>query len=1482
MIPKLLKARSFKQQLITLFTIGIFCLSLIASLSISSLSGRTLHAQLLEQGRQLTLSFANRSKVALLYESAETAQEAIQSTLAFPDVVAAGIYTRSGKPLAQDGYPAANAQVLPAGETLHVEEAEDAWHFAADVIVTNQTPDAAAGDVAAPTSGEHVGLVRLTVTKHHLKALNSRIVRDNLMISSGLAALLLMLLLWVTTRLTTPLKNLADLMRRSEAGESNLRAKLGGPRDIQEMEQAFNTMMSELESREASLRRARDSALGMANAKAEFTAMVSHELRTPMNGVLGMLDLVREAGLNLRQEEYIKIARDSGNALLLLIDDILDFSRIEAGKLKIIPGNFQVRDLADDIVELLRLQATTKYLALNVATADNVPATAHADAGRIRQILINLLGNAIKFTEQGSVRLTVSLEHESDKPLLVFRVIDTGIGIPANALERIFEAFTQVDSSTTRRYSGTGLGLSISRQLARLMGGDITVSSQLDVGSTFTLTVPFVPAAAEVDSGAVMHSDQLAGIRLLSIGSNAEYGRWIGDHVTNAGGFSRHVTDTVQALDLLRAARRQNKPFDLLLIDELVGESAPQFAVAIAHEFDIAHARILLLEQPGANEQNFAIDPRLWTITRPLTGVSLSAALSAAIASPDTASMPVPAALPTPSAANADQRRPMVLIADDNHANLLVAQAMVERLGYGSIVVANGQQAVDVIESRDIALVLMDCYMPVLDGFAATEAIRHLRGHQRHLPVVAMTARVGKEDRQRCIEIGMDDILIKPLSFDALTHVFSKLLDGPKTVEAEADTSTEPASAAIDPIVIDRLRELVGEQKLANIVNAVLDGLPGHLQKLQTAVDANDIRGIGDVAHRLFGSVAHVGAHELAAACRRLEDAARTDETDAVSRLVADVMRLALPVRMELAASSAQSELDLGDDTNDRPYVLVVDDERSARLSIVGILEKDGYQLAEAENGAQAVQLCRARMPDLILMDAMMPEMDGFDACKTILSLPAAAYPPVLIVTALHDDEAVARAFAVGATDFVPKPINLLVLRKRVERILNEHSSVRQIQHLAYFDQLTGLPNRGAFLQRGGDLLEAARERGDQLALLFLDLDRFKMINDTLGHDAGDLLLCEAAKRLSSCVRSSDLVARLGGDEFTVILENIQSSDTVAKVAQKICRSFTEPFAIFGQIHHVHISVGIALFPQDGNDINALMKRADTAMFRAKAKGGAAFHYYEFGMEAEIFRKMELENELRSAVQHSQLELHYQPQIDLQTNRIRGLEALIRWRHPERGLVSPGEFIPLAEECGLIGLLGEWVISHVCMQLREWLDSQRPIYPVSVNVAYGQLVAGDLPNYIQSTLADMGVPPELLKLEFTESSLIDTAANAIAQMQRLTSLGIALEIDDFGTGYSSLSYLKHLPVDAMKIDRSFINDLLEDEASGAIVGGIISMGHKLGLQVIAEGVETAEQLALLSEQGCDAVQGFYFSRPLPVSELSIWIDRRREKTGEAV
>jgi len=455
-------------------------------------------------------------------------------------------------------------------------------------------------------------------------------------------------------------------------------------------------------------------------------------------------------------------------------------------------------------------------------------------------------------------------------------------------------------------------------------------------------------------------------------------------------------------------------------------------------------------------------------------------------------------------------------------------------------------------------------------------------------------------------------------------------------------------------------------------------------------------------------------------------------------------------------------------------------------------------------------------------------------------------YPAWLNITAIYDPQGKLQQYVGLFTD------------------ITEHKQVEEkLRHQAYHDQLTGLPNRLMYSEYLGLALLQAERRNQMCSVMMLDIDHFKSVNDTYGHEFGDKLLIIVAARLRESLRKEDTLARIGGDEFTVLVSLIDEINKVAHVAEKILAAFTLPVSIDGTDIFITASIGMALYPNDGRDSETLLKNADAAMYRAKEQGRNNYHFYTADMNAQAQQRMSLENDLRWAIERGELAMYYQPKVGVKSGCIVGAEALIRWKHPTRGFVSPADFIPLSEENGLILPIGEWLLREVCGQISRWHDEGLVVPRIAVNLSGRQFQRQNLPDLLTRVIAETGIEADDLELELTEGTIMSNAEANIEMLVMLKRMGLSVAIDDFGTGYSSLSYLKRFPVDVLKVDYSFVRDITNDENSAELVRGIIDMAHGLKLKTVAEGVETQEQLEFLRKHGCDIIQGFLFSKAIP-------------------
>jgi diguanylate cyclase (GGDEF)-like protein len=683
--------------------------------------------------------------------------------------------------------------------------------------------------------------------------------------------------------------------------------------------------------------------------------------------------------------------------------------------------------------------------------------------------------------------------------------------------------------------------------------------------------------------------------------------------------------------------------------------------------------------------------------------------------------------------------------------------------------------------------------------------------------------------------------------------------------------------------------------------------------------------------------------------------------------------------------------------------VLIVDDDPVVRSLMRDALEDEGFDVREAEDGVEALTACAVDVPALLVVDAVMPRMDGFELCQELRRAPGTKHVPILMATGLDDHASIVKAYEAGATDFIAKPLNWLILNHRIRymlrgaRILDElrqnqtrlraaqslvqeqkelfeaalgnmsqglamfgadgelivtnrrfrdlyqlapesvmpghtvseilrrsplftpivdgrqdplieehqalterrssatltqslpngrvvtvthepmpgggfvdtvtdvtrlHAADAQIAHMALHDPLTDLPNRILFRQRLEEALYRV-PRGEACAVLCLDLDQFKGVNDTLGHPVGDALLKAVTDRLRRIVRQTDTVARLGGDEFAIVQSSVDHPADATALSKRLLRELSRPFEVDGHQVVIGTSIGIAIAPSDGTDPDVLLKSADISLYRAKSDGRNRYRYFEPEMDAMMQARRELELDLRKAIKSNEFELYFQPLVNLLRGRITGFEALLRWRHPRRGLVSPGEFIPLAEEIGLIIQIGEWVLQEACTCAAAWPEPVK----VAVNISTVQFKGPNLIAAVSQAIEESGLDPSRLELEITESVMVHDFEAALAMLRELKKLGVSISMDDFGTGYSSLSYLRAFPFDKIKIDQSFVRELGNRSDCTAIIRAVTGMCDSLGITTTAEGVETAQQLNLLQAEQCTEIQGYLISRPRPAREI---------------
>ncbi|OMH25868.1 EAL domain-containing protein [Motiliproteus sp. MSK22-1] len=557
--------------------------------------------------------------------------------------------------------------------------------------------------------------------------------------------------------------------------------------------------------------------------------------------------------------------------------------------------------------------------------------------------------------------------------------------------------------------------------------------------------------------------------------------------------------------------------------------------------------------------------------------------------------------------------------------------------------------------------------------------------------------------------------------------------------------------------------------------------------------------------------------------------------------------------------------------SNEGSKLLVVDDEAANRKLLSVILKAQKYDVFCVDGGEAAIEAMISYEPDVIISDVMMPLMDGYELTRFLKNDQRFEHIPIVLATSLADRDSRIKGLEAGAEDFITKPIDRIELIARVNNLLRQKKLNdllrRNNRLLREHDLLTGLPGREGFSVYLEQALKSAKLAATAVNLMTIDIDHFKKVNVTLGQKIGDQVITTMADRINAVIGSQGILGRSGGNEFTILFHDKDSQQLII-LSESIQQAIRKLIIVAETEVVLTASIGIASYPQDSSDTDELIKRSQVAMHQAKAEGGDASFWYAEKMDEGAHKRLRLEAELRQALELGQFVLFYQPQVELRTGRVIGMEALIRWQHPQRGLIPPAEFIPIAEETGLIIPIGEWVLRQACLQNKRWQEKGIPPIRVAVNLSPEQFRASDLSAKVEQALQESGLEGQYLELEVTESGTMKDIDSSIEVMNYLKSLGVEFAIDDFGTGYSCLSYLKKLPIDRIKIDQSFVRNMTTEPQDAVIALTVIAMAHSLKRKVIAEGVETIEHVNYLRRNGCEDIQGYYFSRPLPAEEAT--------------
>ncbi|NSL54889.1 EAL domain-containing protein [Uliginosibacterium aquaticum] len=1193
--------------------------------------------------------------------------------------------------------------------------------------------------------------------------------------------------------------------------------------------------------------------------KTRFFANVSHELRTPLTLILGpLVSLLESSRLNDVERRSLQVVQRNARLLHRQVDNLLDLAKLDAGHMSLHYAEFDLAGLLRVFASNFDTLAADRKILYELDCPPQLKI--QADVQKCERILLNLLSNAFKFVPDGGI-IRISLHQAADEVVLEIR--DSGPGIPEDMRETVFERFRQLEDSAERRVGGTGLGLSIVREFVALQHGSVTVTRAPEGGAAFLVRLPDrAPpgsvmiarlAANEASNSALLveearpprqpselASGQADAPLILVIEDNPDMNAFISSALAGryqvANAFDGN-TGLQLALDLLPA---------LILSDVMMpGMSGDRLVDIIRQHPDLDDTPIIMLTAKADD----ALRAKLLRhgvqdyIQKPFTVDDLQARIAGLLKERRRVGRQL-LSLEERFRATFEQAAVGIAHVAPDGRWLRVNRKLCEIVGYSyAELLKLTFQDITHPDDLDLDIGLVGQVLSGELGSYELEKryitksgqivwikltvalVRNEDGAAEYFISVvedisprkaAEQALQESEERFRLIAATIPEVIwlieSSPLRYVYVSPAYESIWQRPRKALYENPLAKLQAIDEAD-------RERVGQIKQ----QAMDAGRPFELEYRVVRPDGSR-RWVHESSRPVVTRHGPVGryvgiAHDVTdsrQADERLRQAATVFESAREAVIIAGLSGEILAVNQAFTDITGYAEAEV---LGHNPRILRSD--RHGPEFFQGLwasLRRTGQWQGEIWN--------RHKSGEIYL-------------CRMTIS-------PVL------DENHQASRYVALMTD-----------------ISQQRRSEEQLAHLAHYDPLTDLPNRLLLQSRlEHSLSQAARSRR-RVAVLFVNLDRFQTVNDSLGHKAGDQVLVEVGARLRQRVRREDTLGRLGSDEFMLILESIGGPEAAAEVAHAILAALAAPFNLPDSAElYIGASIGISIHPDDGMDANELLRNADTALHQAKAQGRNRFCFYAAAMNAEALQKLELDAALRKAIERQEFVLHYQAKAELHSGCICGAEALIRWRQADGSLVSPGEFIPLAEATGLIVPIGAWVIDESCRQLRAWHDEGMTECRLALNVSARQFHAGNLPAVVEEALVRHRLDAGSLELELTESMLMDDPQHTIEVLQTLKQLGVRLSLDDFGTGYSSFGYLQRFPIDALKIDQSFVRDISSDQGAAVIAAAIIDLAHRLGLKVVGEGVETQAQLECLRAQGCDEIQGYYFARPLPATAFA--------------